>query len=696
MDRRRTLIYATFVALVGALVFAPALSRSWIYDDHILIEHNPFIHTFHDWPRWFVTDFWNVDEEITRFTSRILYWRPAISASYALDWQVGGGSALVFHVTNLVLAAVAAALSFFTLRRWLGTLLPAAAAAALFVVHPTKAESIAWIAGRTDVVCLLAILVASAGAARRLSGRHGGIALEVAGTLLAYMAKEQAIVLPCFIAVEVWVALDRPPLDRATIVRMIRGALPQLALAIAYLAVRTLVMPISSADGSSNIPLGAHALAVAETMGRFVTLTVAPHDLSIQEGLVHSIHGELVHAWGYIALGAVSTLLLAVVAVRSRLRRPAIALGIALYFATIAPTSNLVYTGLRSLISERFLYLPLLGLALAAGALIALAEQRWGRRIYAGVAACVLALGIQSARRSADFRDEDSFWARELALHPDSTDAKLAMIARDLELHHFYPALVILQRGAGFDATVKEHLTVAYQVATLLARMVPDHRTKELEVVDTFCANLLATRPARLDLLGVQFDLDVEHVANNKALDQSRPRFLSLRADLQSRMGHDAAASDLGAQSVADCERCVNVIAMYALVLARGGRYADALAVLEAARGHVPDAPIDASRRTIEGARALFEQAEHLQGPAALEAHASELAKLELWGRAFDLLAPYETDIKAAPKFATGFAELAFRAGEEAIARRVLAASKSPTEIDALIAGWTEKMGWTR
>jgi hypothetical protein len=60
------------------------------------------------------------------------------------------------------------------------------------------------------------------------------------------------------------------------------------------------------------------------------------------------------------------------------------------------------------------------------------------------------------------------------------------------------------------------------------------------------------------------------------------------------------------------------------------------------------------------------------------------------------VLAPYENEIAHAPKFAVGFAELAFRAGDTNAARRVLGASKSPAEIDVLIAGWSAKMGWQR
>ncbi len=697
MDRRRAVIFAVVVGVIGVIAFAPALTGGWIFDDRPLIANNPYVHSWHDWPRWFATDFWNVDEEIIRFGARILYWRPAVSASYALDWQLGGGSPLMFHITNLVLQGATSVLAFFTLRRWIGSSLPALAAAALFVVHPTKAESVAWIAGRTDIVCMLAVLVATAGIARRLSGRHGGIALEVAGTLLAYLSKEQAIVLPCFAAVEAWVAAGRPAVTRSLLIRVIRAAVPQAAIALAYLIARTLLMPIGPAGGAKiHIPLLDHAFAIFETFGRFAVLAVAPHDLSIQQGLVHAVHHEQVYAPAYIVLGLVTTLALVAVAILARRRTPMITVGVALYFTTVAPTSNLVYTGMQTLISERFLFLPLLGAVLVVGSLAAAAERRWGRGIYAVVAVAVLALCIVSARRSADYRDETRFWARELVLHPDSMQARSAAVDHLVQTRQLYPALALLQPDTKYDASIKEHLRMALRVTELLSLLVPDRATQDLEAIDQFVAHLLAKQPARLAVLGVALELDLDRMKNDAELERARPQFMRMRSELQSRLGHDAVAVDLAQTALDECTTCSTLITNYAIVLARSGRYDDSLAVLEAASKHTPNPAFDDARDSISAAQQLFEQAQRLQGPAALQAHASELAKLELWGRAFELLSPYEGEIANAPKFATGFAELAFRAGEPAIARRVLASSKAPAEVDGLIADWTAKMGWTR
>ena len=693
LDRRRTLIFAVVAGLIGVVAFVPAITGGWIYDDRPLIADNPYVHSWHEWPRWFVTDFWNVGEEVVRYGSRILYWRPAVSASYALDWQLGGGAPLVFHITNLVLQAATSVLAFLALRRWSGTLLPAFAAAALFVIHPTKAESVAWIAGRTDIVCLLAVLVATTGIARRLSGRHGGILLEVLGTVLAYLSKEQAIVLPCFAAVEAWVALGRPALDRSVLISATMTALPQAVIAIAYLVIRTLVMPIAASEGGGHVPLGEHALAVLETFGRYITLAFVPHDLSIQEGLVHAVHKHILHSAPYIAIGAGSTLALVSLAWWARQRKPILAVGVLVYFVTVLPTSNVVYTGIRTLISERFLYLPLIGLALVLASILAELEARFGRRVYIAAAVAVLALGLVSARRSANYRDEDGFWARELALHPDSTEARNATFAHYTAEHRFYAALAILQRAQDYDVEVKEHLLLARQVGNTVSHLTPDHDVKNLTAIDRFFADLVAEKPAKLDVPGVELGLDLSRLNDDREMAKSRPDFLAIRSDLQSRLGHDDQAVELAAAALEGCPTCGSLVANYAIVLACAGHYSDALTVLDATH---PSDVVTAARSTIEQAQQLFDQAQQLQGPAALQAHASELAKLELWGRAFDLLAPYEAEITNAPKFATGFAELAFRAGEPAIARRVLAASKPPAEIDMLIADWAAKMGWKR
>lgn len=694
MTSKRLTIALTFaVAAIAALVFLPALRGGWIYDDQILIADNPYAHSLQWWPRYWVTDFWNVNEEVVRFSTRIAYWRPIISTSYAVDWQLGGGSPLAYHITNSILQAIVGALTFATLRRWIGSVWPALLAALIFVVHPTKAESVAWISGRTDVVCMIAALMVTQGIGRRLRGVPGGLTLEVFGTLLAYTSKEQAIVLPAFAAIEAWVAADRGAIDFAMVKRIVRVALPQAIIAIVYLGIRTVVLPVKAINVEGGIRASDHFLAILESIGRFISLTFAPHDLSILQGLIHVAGGQPIHSTAYIILGVVGLIALSLAAWLLRKQLPFVMIGIGFYLFTLAPTSNIIYTQMETLISERFLYLPLLGMALIAGFLLARAlPRRWP---FAIAAACVCILSFQAATRSADYGDEHQFWARELELHPTSPVARRAMIDRALSENRKKLALVLTLDLMRTDVDYQD-LPVAFEVAQLLSDLTPDHNKVRLQQIGTFAQELLqAKQPAAtLDTDAVTFTLPTTTTGFKNHLEFYRLRIMMLAASIRSRLGDDAAAVETAKQAIMVCPRCPHVVTQGSLTLARAGYYDDALQVLEQARGRVTQSALDEVAATVKKGEDAHARAEASTGAAQLQAQAQELATMELWGRAYDVLAPYKDQIKTAPKFVIGFAELAYRAGETDVAREMLTGQMPPAQIDQQLEAWAKTMGW--
>jgi hypothetical protein len=692
------------VGVLGAATFAPAIGGSFIYDDHSLIGGNIYVHSFGWWQRWFSRDFWDVNEEVRRFGRRMIYWRPAISASYALDWEVGHGSPMFFHVMNLAWHSVASVLAFVVLRRWLGAVVPAALAALLFAVHPTKAESVAWIAGRTDILCAVAMLTVAEGCARRLRGRKGGLALEIAGTIAAYATKEQAVALAAFVAVESWVALDRPALDLATLRRMGRACVPQLGIALAYLVVRARFMPISPHEHTS-IPLAARLREVFETMGRFAAMTFFPHDLSVQQGLIEKVNGTFVFDPMYMAIGVAFVALLLLLLWTMRIKKPGIAVGIAFYLLMLLPTSNVVPTDMTTMLSERFLYIPMLGLSLAVGTvLVALSASGTKPYAIAGTASIVvaLALGIVAARHSADFADERAFWDRELALHPLSLEALRFKIADEAAEKNFDRALELTARaeqtavrhyqGAGFE------LDFIVQGVQLLLAKIPDHDTKALRAVDRFLESALDPRSAGAELaLGqVHIAVGLENQPGMRArIDAQRPLINGLRAATKSRLVEDEMAIDLSEEAHRECPGCFQIGRISALVAARAGQYDRGHRFLdEVARWTSPETVLE-TQLVLRGAEATGRGAANAVDEAQrLQLRATELSKLEAWGRAFDVLAPAIDAIRKAPDFALGFAELAWRAGEFRIARDVLSTMMPASAIAATTEQWSRKMGW--
>lgn len=689
---RRSLFLGIVVAVIGAGVFLPAIAGNWIYDDHPLIRENPYAHSFAWWPRWFVTDFWDVSEETVLFGSRIVYWRPAITASYALDWQLGGGSPVMFHITNTLAQACVAGLAFVVLRRWIGVTVPALLAALLFAVHPTKAESVAWISGRTDIYCMLAILVATEGVARRLVGKRGGLAMEVFGTLAAYMCKEQAIVLPAFIGVEAWVAAGRPAIDGQIVKRIARAALPQTVLAVVYFGLRRVFLPIKAASLEGGIGVSDHLQAILETIGRFVSLSFAPHDLSIQQGLVRYSNGHSLHSTPYMVIGAVAVVGMIAAAVVARKRWPFITIGVAFYLITLAPTSNIIYTNMQTLVSERFLYLPLLGLTLAVGALIARARTR---AAYAITIAAIAVTSMQSVLRAADYRDERRFWARELALHPDSPMAQGFAIGEAMREKRYEMALAQTLQLSKSDAGYQDAFA-AVQMAEILAALVPDLDRASLEKVDAFCMDLLEKKApaASIAVRNVTFSIPTQNRLFSFKLEKVRLRITALRAEIKSRLGDDIGAVELADAELANCRRCRTAIMMTTLAHARASDYETARETLGLAPRDVDDELLASIHSMVERAEAAHRDGVSATGPSKLRARAAELSALELFGRAYDVLAPYKAEIVHAPKVVVGFAELAFRAGDTRTAREVLTAVESATELEAHLAEWQRKMGW--
>jgi len=680
----RPWILAAAVAVLATAIFAPSISGGFIYDDRRLIAGNVYVHSFDAWRRWFTHDFWDVNEEVKHFGERMIYWRPGVTASYAIDWQLGHGSPFVFHATNLLCHAIASYLGFLTLRRWIGAWAPALLAALVFAIHPTKAESVAWIAGRTDVLCAAAMLLASAGVARRLAGQRGGLALELIGTVLAYSMKEQALALFAFVAVETWVALGRPAVDRAALGRMARAATPQLLLAVAYSIARALLMPIKQPHAASFGAL-AHTKEVFETMGRYAALTFVPHDLSVQQGLMRQPGGRIAFDLGYVALGAAFVVVLLWAVVAARKKAPGVTVGIALFGLTIFPTSNVITTDMITMLSERFLYVPLLGLVLAGASLAVSAARGERQRLALAAAACaaVLTFGVVAARRAADFQDEERFWARELALHPESLEALRFAIQTETDKKHLAKALELVARGRTLAAKdypqTGGELDFIVQGVELALMATPDHDAPSLDSIDDFLRTVSmggqAVASLELRLLRIRIPLDGAAVA--KRVDKLRPRVLALRAAIESRVADDAGAIELAETAHARCPGCLDVGRVAALVNARAGRYERAERILDTVAGFAGEPAVAATR-------ALLRSAQDAGGAAAasseeairLHLRATELCTLEAWGRAFDVLATARTEIEQAPAFALGFAELAWRAGEFKVAQEVLARSE--------------------
>ena len=143
----RTILLAAVVcgllALAVAMVFGPTVGYGFVnYDDDKYVTANPNL-AHGPTPEavcWAFT------------TDRCSNWHPLTWLSYLLDYQLYGPNSWGYHLTNVLLHAATAITLFLVLWRATGDLWPSAFVAAVFAVHPLRAESVAWVAERKDVL----------------------------------------------------------------------------------------------------------------------------------------------------------------------------------------------------------------------------------------------------------------------------------------------------------------------------------------------------------------------------------------------------------------------------------------------------------------------------------------------------------------------------------------------------------------
>ena len=142
-DRWTVIGVCLFLASAIWVVFGQTLHYDFVnYDDYQYVYENPVVQKGLTWEgfRWALT------------YGNIGHWHPLTWLSHMLDCQLYGLQAGGHHLTNILLHGAATILLFLVLRRMTGFLWRSAFVAAVFAIHPLRAESVAWVAERKDVL----------------------------------------------------------------------------------------------------------------------------------------------------------------------------------------------------------------------------------------------------------------------------------------------------------------------------------------------------------------------------------------------------------------------------------------------------------------------------------------------------------------------------------------------------------------
>ncbi len=427
------------LAVVILIVFIPALDAGFVgWDDDDLILNTT---------RYRTLDAQSLEWMFT--TSYTGHFQPLTWLSFTMDWALWHRETFGYHLTNVLLHILTALTFYFLTRRLLvaatnntlslrsaPALWSAAFAAALFALHPLRAESVAWVAERRDVLSgflyVLSVLfyvrfVDAQDHGAPTGARRANYVMSVTHCALSLLAKASAMTLPLVLLV-----LDVYPLRRRrdrTVRRrrLLLEKLPFLILAT-LAAMRAL---IAQEQGGALQTWGTHGLwarlaQVCHGLTFYVGKTFCPTDL----GPLYEIPGRAVLFGPMLWISVTAVSLSVVLAIAWRRRFPSLWATMAIYIVVLLPVLGLAQSG-PQFVADRYSYLSCMGFAVlvAGGALgwLGGADQRRGLRrrlVVLTGAAGIVGMLAHATRLQADiWVSGRSLWARGVKVSPDSAIA---------------------------------------------------------------------------------------------------------------------------------------------------------------------------------------------------------------------------------------------------------------------------------
>lgn len=689
--RPRPSLLAALAAVVAIAAMCGSIAGEWVFDDIPLIAGNSYVQSFEHWTHWFTGTLWDTNFDPILAREARDFWRPLVLFSYGVNWAIGGGSPAVFHATNLLLHALNSALLTLVLLGWVRGAWPALIGALLFAVHPVQTEPVAWIAGRTDTLCTLGLLVATLGIRRARVSRGAGGALVGLGLVIAFLSKETAVVFPVLAAIELWSEHESPLTARA-VGSVLRRVWPYVAISVGYIVFnRTFVSRQASDFGASAIT---HVLLVLEAVGRYSALVLWPDNLTLGRGRLRFADGVLAPGWPYVIAGAATLVLLLAVAWRARDRAPALSLGLLAYGALLLPVSGVIWLGNDVLVSPRYLYEPMLGVSLACAALLA-TRPRQGTLVRGLCLALVVCLGARSFMRSGDFESEEAFWRAEISSDASYSAAQQYYLYRELNAGRPRSALAVAHRWFGLtgtDGTPAHKAQLITGIVTAALRATPDVDSGGLEALQAFAEQLSRGRPGKLSLPALDLGLVV---GNDPMLLQSfedaEHRLWLIAGEAAVRRGDDAAAVTLAERAVGACGDCWTLLSHSALILARAHQLERSRELAQRAQAYAPPNKIPDLLATIDDA-IRWHKRRGSAPPAMVEAGMQ--SALGAFGRAYRAARSAIDNPPSEPAAVVSLAELSFRAGDVASARRLLARVLAPEGVEQKLGELARSVAW--
>jgi protein O-mannosyl-transferase len=421
-------------------------------------------------------------------TTEFSNWHPLTWLSYELDYSMFGLEPTGYHATNLLLHCANTVLLFHALTSMTGAASRSAVVAALFALHPLHVESVAWVAERKDVLSgLFLMLTLWAYHCYAMAPGWRRYLVVAAAFALGLMAKPMLVTLPC-----VLLLLDFWPLQRWRSNRwswLCLEKTPLLALTLVSCFVTYQVQRETGAlKTAEQLSFAARLANVPVAYFRYFAKTVWPGGLA-----VYYPHPQSASSLTMTMATGIGLLIASAVVIWSARRFPYLAVGWFWWLGMLIPVIGVIQVGGQAY-ADRYMYLPLIGLAMAAvWAVDEMANRgRWPAWLAPATAVTLLvALAVVSRQQIAYWHDGVSLWQRAIAVTTPNPVAFNSLGVALAEENRLSEAREVLEKGIAV-APDDEHCRLNLGLVYLRLRKFDSARSEFQEALRANPASLAA------------------------------------------------------------------------------------------------------------------------------------------------------------------------------------------------------------
>ncbi len=406
--QNRTNLYVVFgLALSCLVIYGQTFGFSFInLDDNIYIYENPYVVNGLSFEsvRLAFTDFYFAN------------WHPLTTISYQINVSLFGFKAGQFHLVNVIFHTLNSVLLFVVIKKLTGSTWRSAVVATIFAVHPTHAESVAWISQRKDVLCVFFWLWSTyfyVDFARSKDEKRTKFYLfALLFFVCGLMSKSMAITLPfTFLLLDYW-ALERfDNFQLKNIMPLLKEKIPFFALTVLFSVITFLAQKSENAVQSLELlPISTRLFNAFISYVKYLGMLFYPFNL----GVLYPYQREL-PLW-QIAGSIVLIIAISAFCIWQIKSKKYLFTGWFWFLGTLVPVIGILQVGSQSL-ADRYTYIPYIGLSLAIVWLVSDLLKNLDRRVLAGLAAVVL-LGLAglAVRQVSFWKNSETLYTQTLSV----------------------------------------------------------------------------------------------------------------------------------------------------------------------------------------------------------------------------------------------------------------------------------------